>query len=279
MLVNSCSSQLGAYDAGQWPNMQQQQQQTSFFSAAGGQSTTQQFIPPVDGASANQNMLGPLSSSVAQIPQAVSKPTQDAISTVTSQLPPTETKESGRKELPADLFTLTYPAAGQGWQTGPPYMTGLTMQYNTALSMSSFPQSSRSINPFDLGGEAPPVQTQAFPSMASLQGALPNAPPPSGTVPTSSLGTPSSAWMSPQSLPYASGMMPLPSLSYAPLVPQRPHLGAQLPNNLPPSSHQTGGISNEASFGFVNTEHQVAGRFPAPATPQPFPAVGGNPFG
>ncbi|KAK9029747.1 hypothetical protein V6N11_026850 [Hibiscus sabdariffa] len=54
MLVNSSSSQVGAYDAGQWPNMQQQQQ-TSFFSAAGGQSTTQQFIPPVDGASANQN--------------------------------------------------------------------------------------------------------------------------------------------------------------------------------------------------------------------------------
>ncbi|KAK8597827.1 hypothetical protein V6N13_095224 [Hibiscus sabdariffa] len=284
MSVGSGSSQVGVYNAGQWPNMQQQQ--TSFFSAAGGPSITHQFIPPVDGALANQpwnfapsqNMPGPLSASVAQIPQAVSKPTQDATSTVASQLPPTETKESGRKELPADLFTFTYPSAGPGWQTGPPYGMRFTMQYNTGLPMSSFPQSSRSMNPFDLGGEAPPVQTQTFPSMASLQGALPNVPPPSGPVPTSSLGTPSSAWMSPQSLPYASGM-PSPSLPYAPSVPQRPHLGAQIPNNLPPSSHQIGGFGNEASFGFVNTNQQVAGTFPAPATPQPFPAVGGNPFG
>ncbi|GMI97709.1 NSP (nuclear shuttle protein)-interacting GTPase [Hibiscus trionum] len=289
MHVGSGSSQVGVYNAGQWPNMQQQQ--TTFFSAAGGQSTTHQFIPPVDGASANQpwnfapsqNMPGPLTASVAQIPQAVSKPNHDATSTVASQLPPTETKESGRKELPADLFTLTYPSypaagAGPGWQSGQPYGMGFTMQYNTGAPMSSFPQSSRSMNPFDLGGEAPPVQTQTFPSMASLQGALPNVPPPSGPVPTSSLGTPSSAWMSPQSLPYASGM-PMPSLPYASSVPQRPHLGAQLPNNLPPSSHQIGGIGNEASFGFVNTDQQVAGRFPAPATPQPFPAVGGNPFG
>ena len=58
-----------------------------------------------------------------------------------------------------------------------------------------------------------------FPSMASLQGVLPNVPPPSGLVRTSSLGTPSSAWMPPQSLPYASGM-PLQSQPYASAVPQ-----------------------------------------------------------
>ncbi|XP_039023897.1 probable ADP-ribosylation factor GTPase-activating protein AGD14 isoform X2 [Hibiscus syriacus] len=243
MPVGSSSSQVGVYNAGQWPN--KQQQQTSFFSAAGGQSITQQFNPPVGGTSANQpqnfapsqNMLGTLSASVAQMPQAVSKPTHDATSTVASQLLPTETKESGRKELPADLFTLTYPsypAAGPAWQTGASYGMGFPMQYNTGVPMSSFPQSSRSMNPFDLGSEAPPVQAQTFPSMASLQGALPNVPPPSGPMRTSSLGTPSSTRMSPQSLPYASGMQ-LPSLPYASSVPQRPHLGAQLPNNLPPS--------------------------------------------
>ncbi|KAA3476983.1 putative ADP-ribosylation factor GTPase-activating protein AGD14 [Gossypium australe] len=151
--------------------------------------------------------------------------------------------------------------------------------------MSSLPQSSRSINPFDLGSEAPPVQTQTrerereskFPSMASLQGALPNMPPSSGPVPTSSLGTPSSAWMSPQSLPYASGMSL--QLPYASSVAQRPYPGAQLPNSLPPSSHQIGGIGSEVSFGFVNTDQQVAGRLAAPAAPQPFSSVGGNPFG
>ncbi|XVF34798.1 hypothetical protein REPUB_Repub18cG0089400 [Reevesia pubescens] len=288
MPVSSGSSQLSFNNAGQWPNMQQQQ---TFFSAAGSQSTIQQFMPPVVGASTNQpwnfapsqHMQRPLSAPVAQTPQALSTPVQDVTSTVASQPPPTETKASGRKEPPADLFTATYPsypAAAPGWQAGPPRGMGFTMQYNTAVPMSSFlqSQSSRSINPFDLGGEAPPVQTQKFPSMASLQGALPNVPPPSGLVRTSSLGTPSSAWMPPQSLPYASGM-PLQSPPYASGVPQRPYPGAQLPSNLPPSSHQIGGIGSEASFGFVNTDQQVADRFSAPATPQPFSSVGGNPFG
>ncbi|WRX32644.1 hypothetical protein QQP08_025131 [Theobroma cacao] len=42
--------------------------------------------------------------------------------------------------------------------------------------------------------------------------------------------------------------------------------------------HQIG-IGSEASFGFVNADQQVAGRFSAPTTPQPFSSVGGNPFG
>ena len=45
-------------------------------------------------------MQGPLSAPVAQMPQAVSKLLQDITSAVASQPPPTETKESGRKELP-----------------------------------------------------------------------------------------------------------------------------------------------------------------------------------
>ncbi|XWS72002.1 hypothetical protein CRYUN_Cryun02cG0003300 [Craigia yunnanensis] len=287
MPVSSGSSQVGVNNAGQWPNMQHQQ--TSFFSTAGGVSTTQQFMPPFGGASTNQPwnfsasqyMQVPLSAPVAQTPRAVSKPVQDVTSTVASQPPPTEIKASGRTELPSDLFTATYPsypAAAPRWQTGPPRGMGFAMQYNNAMPMPAFPQSSRSINPFDLGGEAPSVQTQTFPSMASLQGALPNVPPPSGLVRTSSLGTPSSAWMPPQSLPYASGML-LQSQPYASAVPQRPYPGAQFPNNLPLSSHQIGGIGSEASFGFVNTDQQVAGRFSAPATPQPFSSVGGNPFG
>ncbi|XWS26888.1 hypothetical protein CRYUN_Cryun26dG0068800 [Craigia yunnanensis] len=161
MPVSSGSSQVGVNNAGQWPNMQHQQ--TYFFSAAGDQSTSQQFMPMVDGASTNQHMHGPLNAAVAHTPQAVLKPVQDVTSAVASQPPPTETKASGRKELPVDIFTATYPtypAAAPGWQTGPPRGMGFTMQYNTAVPMSAFPQSSRSINPFDLGGEAPQAQTQ-----------------------------------------------------------------------------------------------------------------------
>ncbi|KAK8559108.1 hypothetical protein V6N12_042392 [Hibiscus sabdariffa] len=237
MPVSSVSFQLGVNNAGQWPNMQHQQ--THFLSSAGSQSNSH-------GPSTNQV---PLSASFAQNPQAVSKPFQDVMSAVASQ-PPTETKASGRQELPVDLFTATYPtypAAALGWQTGPPRGMGFAMQYNTAVPISAFPQSSRSINPFDLGGEAPQPQTQRSFSMASLQGALPNAPP-SGLLRTSSLGAPSSAWMPPQSLPYASGM-PSQSLPYASALPPRAYSGAQLPGsgNLPPSSHPVGGIGSEAS--------------------------------
>ncbi|KAL1097257.1 hypothetical protein V6Z11_D05G023700 [Gossypium hirsutum] len=241
----SSGSQDDVNNAGQWPNMQQQQ--TSFFSAADSLSTTHQFMPLGAGATANQpwnlavsqHTQGPLSApAVAQTPQAASKVVPDVTSTVVSQ-PPSEAKATGRQELPADLFTATYPsypAAAQGWQTGPPRGMGFTMQYNTAV----------------------------FPSMVSLQGALPIMPRP-GLVHTSNLSPPSSAWMPPQSLPYAS---------------RPPYPGAQLPSNLPPSSHQNGGIGNEASFGFVNTDQQMGGRFSAAPTPQPFRSVGwGNPFG
>ncbi|XP_022749778.1 probable ADP-ribosylation factor GTPase-activating protein AGD14 [Durio zibethinus] len=279
MPVSSGSSQVSVNNAGQWPNMQYQQ--ANFFSATSGHSTSQQFMPSPLNFAPSQHMQGPLSAPVAQTTQAVLKPVQDVTSTVASQPPPTETKASGRKELPVDLFTATYPtypASALGWQTGPPRGMGFTMQYNTAMPMSAFPQSSRSINPFDLGGEALHSQTQTFPSMASLQGALPNVLPPTGLRHTSSFGTPSSAWMPPQSLPYAPGM-PLQPPPYASAVPQRPYPGAQLPSNLTPSSHQIGGIGSEASFGFVNTDQQAAVRFSAPATPQPFSSVGGNPFG
>ncbi|KAL1159280.1 hypothetical protein V6Z11_A08G281200 [Gossypium hirsutum] len=271
---SSGSSQIGVNNAGQWPNMQHQQ--THFFSTAGGQTSQQ-----LNGASPSQPWnFAP--SPHMQGPQAVSKPFQDVTSAVASQQPPTETKASGRQELPADLFTATYPtypAPTPGWQMAPPRGMGFTMQYHTAAPPSAFPQSLRSVNPFDLGGEAPRAQTQTPLSMASLQGALPNLPPPSGLLRTSSLGTPSSAWMPPQSLPYASGI-PSQSLPYASALPQRPYLGAQLPGNLLSSSHQAGGIGSESSYGFINTDQHVAGRFSAPATPQPFSSVGGgNPFG
>lgn len=44
--------------------------------------------------------MQPLSAPVAQMPQTVLNPIQDITSAVASQPPPSETKESGRKELP-----------------------------------------------------------------------------------------------------------------------------------------------------------------------------------
>lgn len=57
-----------------------------------------------------------------------------------------------------------------------------------------------------------------FPSMAPLQGALPNVQPASGLLRTSSYGTPPSVWMAPQAPPYASALPP-PAPSYVSAVP------------------------------------------------------------
>lgn len=41
-----------------------------------------------------------------------------------------------------------------------------------------------------------------------------------------------------------------------------------------------GGFGNDgAAFGSSNMDQQLAGRFSAPATPNPYSSVGGNPFG
>ncbi|KAF2286884.1 hypothetical protein GH714_034649 [Hevea brasiliensis] len=240
-------------ETGQWPSVQHRQ--PFLYPASSGQST-QQFALPFDGASANQSW----NLSVAPIVQAaLSKPSFGAlvnhllvslVALFVSQPPAMEVKSNGRKELPQDLFAATYPsfhAAFPGWQTGPPRGMGFAMQYsNTAAPMPTFVQPSKSTNPFDLS-EPSPVQGHSFPSMASLQSALPNMPPSSGLQHTSSLG----AYM------------------------------GQVSSNMPLSRPQgVGGFSTEGgAFGAINMDQRLAGRFSAPATPSPFSSVGGNPFG
>ncbi|KAJ6731422.1 hypothetical protein OIU79_002694 [Salix purpurea] len=82
-------------------------------------------------------------------------------------------------------------------------------------------------------------------------------PPSSGLQHASSLGTPSPAWMMSQSSPQ------------------------QAPSGMQFAGHQAvGGFGSDgAAFGAVNMDQQVASRFSAPPTPQPFSSVGGNPFG
>ncbi|GKV06561.1 hypothetical protein SLEP1_g18437 [Rubroshorea leprosula] len=286
--VSGGSSLVNINDAGQWPSMQHQQ--PSLVSPAVYPSPSQQFVQPVDGAQAtqprnfsvSQKMHGPFSTPAAQAPQAISNISQVATSTGALQPSPIETESTGRKELPEGLFTATYPiflAPVPGWHSGFPRGMGFPMQYNTAVlqQMPTFPQSSRSINPFDVNTEAPAVQTQTFPSMGSLQGALPNMPLPSGLVHTSSLGTPP-ARMPPQSLPSASAM-PSQALPYASALPQRTYMGPQGPNTMMPPSHQVGGIGSKTGFGFINMDQQLASGFSAPATQRPSSSFGGNPFG
>ncbi|KAJ0091183.1 hypothetical protein Patl1_13204 [Pistacia atlantica] len=208
-----------------------QHQQHSLFSTTVNENVAPQLTAPVHGASSNQpwnlshaqNSQGPLNAPAMQAPQFVPKSAEVNSGSV-SQSSPAEVKSTGRKALPEDLFASTYSSfqAVPGWQTGPPRAMGFSMQYNTAVPMPTFVQS-KSTNPFDVNSESPPVQAQTFPSMVSLQGALPNMSHPSGLLRTSSLGTPSPAWMpSPQSSPHPLAM---PS--------QTPTYGAAMPSHIP----------------------------------------------
>ncbi|KAF4349543.1 hypothetical protein F8388_025907 [Cannabis sativa] len=290
--VNGSNTLVNVPSAMQWPNMQQQQQ-PSLFPVAGNQSSGQQFQQPVTGPSSFQpwnlspapNAQGLPNDLTAQAPPAVLQPAHDINSAVVSQSSAADVKSSGRMALPEDLFTVNYPAyraPAPGWQTGQPGGMGFPIQYNTAVPMHTFQQSTKSTNPFDLSSEPPPVQGQTFPSMQPLQGALPNVlnpsgMPQSGLMRTSSLGAPPSAWM-PQS--YAPAFPPQAAPQYGSALPPRAYMGQQVPN-MPPSGNQAfgGGVVEGAAFGSLNVDQQIAGRFSAPATPTPFPSVGGNPFG
>lgn len=277
-----------------WPTMLPQQQ--SLFPNTGiqVQPTAQPFTPPVTGSSSNQpwhssiapNTQGPSSIPGGQTSQLVSKPAQEVTSGVSL-----EVKPSGRRELPQDLFAATYPSSVPlpGWQTGHPHGYGFNMQYHTAMPMQPVLHLSKSVNPFDLNNEISSVQAPTFPSMASLQGALPNVAAPAGLLHTSSLGTPSPTWMPSQSS-YPSAMHPHPSAmhhqappSFASAMPPSAYMGQQIPNNLLPRQQAVVGFGSDgAAFGSTNPnpQHQhLGGMYSASATPNTFSSVGGNPFG
>ncbi|KAK6927436.1 Arf GTPase activating protein [Dillenia turbinata] len=96
--------------------------------------------------------------------QSISQPAQYSSFEVQSQ-PPTEVaKPSARKELPADLFTSSYPSFSMpvaGWQVGqlhtmrgPTHAMGCGLQYQPRPKpQQPFPNSSRASNPFDLNDD------------------------------------------------------------------------------------------------------------------------------
>nr|DAD26974.1 TPA_asm: hypothetical protein HUJ06_028442 [Nelumbo nucifera] len=222
---------------GHWPGAQQHQ--PFLFPANDSQSTVQQLAPSVGGAPNNQpwsSSLAPVipvpSNSTPTAQQSQAQQTQETNSSLTSQPLPVEAKSSGRTELPVDLFTATYssiPVGGFGWQAVPPRGMGYGMQYPTAAPMPAFLHPPKSTNPFDLNNDTSVVQAPTFPSMSSLQGALPNIAPHAGLA--SSLGT--SHWMPPQAPSYGSGVPPH-AASYAPAMLPSAYVGQQAPKNMLP---------------------------------------------
>ncbi|XP_059634980.1 probable ADP-ribosylation factor GTPase-activating protein AGD14 [Cornus florida] len=260
--------------------------QHSLFSATGSQPTVQPFTPSFGGASSNQpwnsslapNTIGMSSVTDAQASQVVSKPALVVASGIVTEPSPVEVRPIGRKELPMDLFAPTYSPAMSipGWQSGPPRGFVFTTPYNTAMPMPTFQQSLRSTNPFDVNNETS-VQAPTF-SMASLQGALPNMAASSGLLHTSSLNAPSPTWMSSQ-LSYPSAIPPQ-APSYASGLPSNAYMVQQVPNNLTSRQQDVVGFaSGGAAFGSLSSNQQPGGMYSAPATPNTFSFLGGNPFG
>ncbi|XP_038710481.1 probable ADP-ribosylation factor GTPase-activating protein AGD14 isoform X2 [Tripterygium wilfordii] len=90
-------------------------------------------------------------------------PTQETSSGVESKTIQAEVKSTGRKELPADLFTAIYsaaPAPYQGWQTYQPRVVGYNMQhYPNSMHVPAYPNTAKSANPFDTNSEATGLQS------------------------------------------------------------------------------------------------------------------------
>ncbi|KAL2999641.1 hypothetical protein AAZX31_09G170900 [Glycine max] len=268
-------------NAGQWANLQQQQ---PFFPVAVSQSSTQQFIPPLGGTANNQPWNVPSAPTVQGHPSTpmphtyphASKPANETISGVVSQPPVAEVRASGRKELPEDLFTVKYssfPAPVLGWQMGVPHGMGISMQYNN-VPVPSFPQPSKSTNPFDVSSEPTANQAPTFPSMSSLQGALPSVPP-AGAVHPSSMGNPTHGWTPPP----ASSFLPAQAQMHATALGPRAYMEQQIPTNMPMPRQEVGNFGNQgAVFGLSNPNQQLIGRLSNTPTSNSFP-TGGNPFG
>ncbi|XVF47941.1 hypothetical protein PTKIN_Ptkin03bG0150000 [Pterospermum kingtungense] len=199
-----------------------------------------------------------------QSSQITSKSAEQKGFEVGGQLLSTETKSTGRKELPEDLFTASYasaPAAVPGWQNGPPYGTRYGLQYNpNAMHAAAFPSTAKAANPFDLNNDTTSAQAPPFPSMASLPGALTSVHGPTGLSHTPSFGEMAShsSLMTPES-PFTSTM---------------------------PSSAYSGGHSHTAVLssrpqgnGGLSTTARPTGGHSASNPPNSFATVGANPFG
>lgn len=281
--IPGIDSSLTSNNGGQWSTMQHNQ--PSLFPAGDGRSafsTPNTHVAAFNnqslGSQLPQNSQRPLSSSTVHPSQFAGKLLEETSTGFSSQSSSVESKPIERKELPADLFAALYPSMPMpvsNWPRGTLPNMGYGMQYPMATTMPTFLQSSKSMNPFDLGSEPPPSQ---FPSMAPMQAALPNMSGPSPLMRSSSFGNPS-----PQAVPHQHP-------SFSPAFSPSPYMMQQIPNNMHqqlPSrvitmGHQGPGGSGSggAAFGNIGMDQVSAARYhySQPSTPNSF-GTGGNPFG
>ncbi|RVX19477.1 putative ADP-ribosylation factor GTPase-activating protein AGD14 [Vitis vinifera] len=215
------------------------------------------------------NTRGPFSTS-EKSSQSVSELGQGISSPVGSQPPLMEAKPSGRKELPADLFTATYSPTPSPFQVGKLVHLMAWDLGCSIILLQCLSQLCKITNPFDFNDETTQVQAPVyklqFPSMASLQGALPSVSAPVGISHASSLGV-LPQMMQPQSPSHVSTMPP--QSPYALALSTSPYARPQVPHTMLPSRHQGIGsiTSNAAVFGSAIQIRLPAGRYSVPSTP------------
>ncbi|CAN6237524.1 unnamed protein product [Urochloa humidicola] len=262
------------------------------FGISGNQAST---VMPNQGSSVQQS---PLAAPTVGIPSQVTANPQGT-SGSQGAASSNDNKFSGRKELPADIFTALYPTSTPvmpGWQRAPQFGIGYGMQYPAGVfqGMQAYPQAAfpqptyqqhvypqhaypqpppqpqpqpqtqpvRASNPFDFGNEPAPIQ--AHMPLSGPPGAS------AGTTPQTLLGT-SSFGVPPQQ----------PHQLYQSATPPSHFMIQQVPNSMPQqpsnSMHATQQGLGAFSMGF---DQQAPPRYPQPSTPPSYGSVGGsNPFG
>ncbi|XP_019151567.1 PREDICTED: probable ADP-ribosylation factor GTPase-activating protein AGD14 isoform X1 [Ipomoea nil] len=261
-----------SHAGGQWSNMQPQHP-SLFPPTVGpvGQSILHHSAPVVGGPSSNQpwNPLAALSTqglqnaATTQVPQTVTT----AFEATPGVAGISSSAEVKSMALPEDLFSATYLPMHTpipGWYAAPPHRTGLTMQYNIPAP-TTFAPPIKSSNPFDTPDDSSPLQasTMQFPSLASVQGALPNIEVSTGLQQPSSLGT-----VAPH--PFA---MPQQAPSYA--LPSNSSMGQQVAGSMPQKPHGLAGFGLDgAAFGAISTNLQLGGLDSAPTAQNTFSYAG-----
>ncbi|NP_001146420.1 uncharacterized LOC100280000 [Zea mays] len=181
----------------------------------------------------------------------------------------TDSKFSGRKELPADIFTALYPPSTPmmpGWQRAPHFGMGYAMQYPPGVfqGMQAYPQPTyqqpvysqhayshpqpvKASNPFDLGNGPAPTQAHMPPS--GPPGVL-AGPAPQTLISNSSFGVPpqqphqlyqSAAHPSHFMMQQVPNSMPMPEQQPNSMLVTQQGLGYLQPNTPPPSYGSVGG--------------------------------------
>ncbi|CAH9102914.1 unnamed protein product [Cuscuta epithymum] len=262
---------------GQWSSVQPQH--SSLLAVTGTQPLPHQWNPVIEGRTNNQqwNHIGPsgiLDTARTQGPQVLA---EHALNSTSGNAHVCDSRSGGRRELPADLFAVTYPsmyAPVQGLYAAPSHGHGFSMQYhNMQTQTHTSMQPIKSSNPFDTTSEPSPLRSSTFPSMASLQGALPSMGPSSGLLHTSSLGAPPTS--------HVHSSAPQQPHSYVSALPPNSYMSQQLAGSLSQRPNNPAGYGLPgAAFADMNSNQQLGAGLHAAAPPaQNTISPAGNPFG